>query len=260
MPYNVKDYFVETSAGNTGANAEIIHKFGHNAAVGTSYVPISEGGIYRTPQVGSATTLRVKAGNAADTVDGVGARQVCLQGLDETGTTVTEYLDTAGESASSNTTATFIRLFRAFVSESGTYATQSTSSHVADIVIENSAGTEDWASLKLNNFAESQSVIAAYTVPLGKTAYVSSVFVSVETNKSASLIFFQRQGILKTAAPYDAMRIVLELHGVTNESGVSPKAPLGPFPELTDIGVMAEVVSGTAEVDVDFEIILRDKE
>ena len=45
---------------------EIENKFGDNTAVGTSYVPITGNGIYRTPQVSGATTLRVKAGGDAN--------------------------------------------------------------------------------------------------------------------------------------------------------------------------------------------------
>ena len=100
----------------------LVHKFGHNAAVGTSYEPISAGGIYRSPQVSGATAVRVKAGNVADTAAGLGAQAVTVQGLDETGALAEETLVTAGTSASAPGTITFIRIFRAFVSASGVYA------------------------------------------------------------------------------------------------------------------------------------------
>jgi len=52
------------------------HKFGRNNLVGTTYEPITSDGIFRSPQVSGATTLRVRAGNANDTAAGTGAREV----------------------------------------------------------------------------------------------------------------------------------------------------------------------------------------
>ena len=103
-----------------------IKKFGRNAAVGTSFVPIAMGGVYQTPQGSAATALRIKSGgDANDTAAGSGARSVTLEGLDENFELATEALATAGASASSATSTTFTRLFRAYVTPdtgSGTYA------------------------------------------------------------------------------------------------------------------------------------------
>ena len=52
-----KNYYTEVSKGNV-PGASIIHKFGKNSSVGTSYIPISIGGIYETPQPASATTRK----------------------------------------------------------------------------------------------------------------------------------------------------------------------------------------------------------
>jgi hypothetical protein len=235
-----------------------VHKFGRHLGVGTSFVPVSIGGIYRTPQVAGATALRVKAGNANDTAAGTGAREITLIGLDETGAEVTEALATAGGSASSNSSATFIRLYRAYVSASGTYATASAGSHSADIVIENAAGSEDWLTISSTDFPRSQSEVASYSVPLGFTAYVTNIIVSVESTKPADFLMFQRQNILETAAPYSAMRVVLEMGGVDGEEIITPNLSYGPFPALTDIGFMCKAGASTPEVDVDFEILLWD--
>ena len=52
----------------------VVKKFGRNPAVGTSFVPVTQGSVYQTPQSGSATTLRIKAGGSAnDTAAGSGA-------------------------------------------------------------------------------------------------------------------------------------------------------------------------------------------
>ncbi len=235
---------------------EIVHKFGRNSSVGTSFEPVALGGIYQTPQPASATTLRIKAGgNANDADGGTGARKVKIYGINASGEEVEEELTLAGASASDVSTNSYIRLFRAFVSESGTYATQSTGSHSADIVIENGAGGTDWATISVTDFARSQTEIGAYTVPQGKTAYVLLLDANVDSNKTADLAFFQRQSILDAAAPYDAMRIVQEFKGVTGSATLRPQTPLGPYPEYTDIGFLAKAAT-SAEVDVDFEVLL----
>jgi hypothetical protein len=241
-------------------NVASVKKFGANIAVGTSFTPVCEGGIYRTPQLAGVTGLRVKAGgDANDTVAGTGARKIRLEGLDETGTFVQEIIDTAGASASSPSTTTFLRLFRAFVYESGRYASTSVGSHYADIVIEDAAGSEDWATIKVADFPLSQTEIGAYTVPLGYNAYVTAVSIAVDTTKATDVLFFKREGALKTAPPYDAMRLVARELGLkTSFQEPSGGLAWGPFPELTDFGFMAKVDAQTAAVEVEFDIVLED--
>lgn len=251
------EFYFEIARGNV-PGMSVVHKFGRNSAVGTTYGTIAIGGYYRTPQVAGATTLRVKAGgDANDTAAGTGAQEITLQGLDQTGALAQETVATAGASASSATTTTFIRLFRAWVSKSGSYATTSVESHAASIVIEDGAGTQDWATIDYTNFARSQSEIGAYTIPLGKTGYLTSFHANIESNKSVSLLMFKREGILDTAAPYDAMRLQMQLGLTSGNVDLHPACAYGPYPELTDIGFMA-AASASAECDVDFEIVLVD--
>ena len=236
----------------------VVHKFGRNMAVGTSYAPVSMGGVYQTPQPAAATTLRVKAGgHADDTAAGDGAREITLIGIDETGAEVTETVATAGASASSATTTTFIRLYRLYVSASGTYATSAAGSHTADIVIENGAGGTDWATIDSASFPVAQSEIGAYTIPVGFEGYVQSLKVISDTTKITRLILFMRGGATDTAAPYGAMRVVQNLLLTGGSNGAHPLTPNGPFAAGSDVGFMAKVDTGTAEVSVDYEILLR---
>jgi hypothetical protein len=239
------------------AGHSVVYKFGRNDAVGASYAPISMGAVYRTPQVSAATTVRVKAGNTNDTAAGSGAREITVQGLDETGALVSEALPTAGVSAGAASTTTFLRLFRAWVSESGTYAAATAGSHAADVVIENGAGGTDWLTIDATDFPRGQSEIAVYTVPLGKTAYLYSVDLNVDSTKPASVILFKRQDILQTAPPYSAMRIFTQWDGISGAGSAKPAFPQGPYPALTDIGFMAKAGSPTS-IDVEFELLLID--
>ena len=256
-PLPVRDYTGDgfSIAKGDAPGYSVVHKFGHNYAVGTTMVPIAIGGIYRTPQVSGATTVRIKAGDANDTAAGSGAREVTMQGLDETGALQTAVLASAGASASSSTTVTFIRLFRAWISASGTYATQSAGSQAADVVIENTAGTEDWLTITANSFPAGQSGVGVYTIPLGYTGYVMEVDAFVDSNKSADLILFKRENILETAAPYSAMRELVRYVGVSGPVNKLHTSPIR-LPELTDFGFMGVMASGTSEISVHYEIRL----
>jgi hypothetical protein len=255
LPTRPTDAWLDITEGNISGRS-IVHKFGANEAVGTTFVPVCRGGIYRTPQTGSATTLRVKAGDSNDTADGSGARQITLQGLGVDGTEITETLATAGASASAVTSNSFIRLYRFWVSQSGTYATQDTASHAAAITIENGAGGTDWGTIFVTDYGRGQSEVGYYSVAAGVTGYVSSMTAHSDTARTTELLFFQRTGILQTAAPYDGWRLVLQQTLEGGESSFKPQTPLGPFVGPCDIGFMAKVEASTAIVEVDFEILL----
>lgn len=254
-----KAFLIEVQKGNVPGHS-IVQKFGRNPLVGLTYVPICSTGIYRTPQVSGATTLRIKAGgHVDDDASGTGAREILLQGIDETGAEVEELLVTNGASASLSTSNNFIRWYRGLVSKSGTYATQSIGSMADIITIENGAGTEDWGTIDKNGFVSSQTYIGAYTIPLGKRGFVLSNKLRLETTKIVDAIFFKRENILQTSPPYSAMRAQLEATGLSDFGYVFlPKSMASELPELTDIGFMAKVSSGIADVSIEMEILLID--
>ena len=250
--------WLDTSRGLTSGITSI-KKFGRNAAVGISYSPIALGGVYQTPQSGAATALRIQAGgNAEDTALGVGARSITIEGLDENFLFASETLATAGASASAPTTTTFTRVYRAHVAGSGTYASALSGSHSGNITIENAAGGTDWATIDRNTFAHSQSEIGAYSVAAGLTAYVFLDDITIDSGKTADVIFFHRGGADETAAPYTAMRAKSVLTGLTGGStDISGRTvPYGPFVGPCDIGFMGEFSVGTGSIAVEFEIFL----
>lgn len=252
------DWKFKLLAGGVDGGA-VVHMFGRNDAVGTTFVPICPSGNYRTPKPSAATTLRIKAGgNANDTAAGTGARKVFLQGLDATGALVEEELVTAGISASASTTTAFMRLLKMYVSESGTYATQTAGSHAGAITIQNTAGTEDWGIISATDFPRGQSTIGAYTIPLNKTGYVTRLSVSSDASKSTDVVFFQRTSVLDESAPFDAMRVIDEVQGLAGSTEFNLPIPIGPFPAGTDVGAMGKVSVGTGSIQVDMTIVLFD--
>jgi len=250
-----REYYLEVAKGNIPGHS-VIHKFGRNSATGTAFTPVTVGGVYQRMQPASATTLRVKAGNANDTAAGTGAREITIQGLDETGAFVQETLATAGATASSATTATFIRLYRAWVSACGSYTGGASA---ADVVIEDSAGAADWLTIDSTTTPEGQSEVGVYTVPLGKTAYITQIYISIEASKTVDLRLFKRGGALDSAAPYQARRTLFSWSGLQETpSPLDFKIPYNSIEELTDVGFIAQVANGTADVAVNFDLLLID--
>lgn len=247
------------SRGNM-ALTHVHHQFGRNVACPTTYVPVTDNGVYRTPQAGAATALRIKAGgNASDTANGSGARSVRIWGINQLGDEVTEIIATNGALASAPTTATFMRVYQVEVYESGTYGTQALGSHVGDITIENAAGTQDWAQIQLNGFPSAVTGIGSITIPRNHIGLLSSVQLNVDLTKSTSLIILKREGILQSAAPYRPIQKVQEFLGVSSSIKISFDVPIK-FPELTDLGVLAKVSNGTGAVSVDMEILILEAE
>lgn len=168
-----------------------------------------------------------------------------------------EVLATAGGSASVASANTFLRVFRAWVSKSGSYAVTSNSSHLASVIIENSAGTEDWATIVSDAYGRGQTEISAYSVPLGFTAFMPYVNIHVAAAQPAGILLFKRENILETTPPYSAARVPVEIGGAINgEHHMEPTIPIGPFNELTDIIFMAKSGASTADVSINFELIL----
>ena len=191
-------YFEIADGGNT--EFEIIHKFGRNINVGTTAVPIATSGFYQVPT--AAVTLEAISSDANDTAAGTGARIITVLGLDGNFAEIEEDISMNGVSASSATTNSFIRVFRAFVKESGTYASQTAGSHQGDITIRASGGGATYATIDTVGFPRGQTQIAAYTVPAGKEAFVKNIFIHVDSNKSMNVLFFQRAKADDVSSPY----------------------------------------------------------
>ena len=145
------------------------------------------------------------------------------------------------------------------VYESGTYGTQSAGSHAGNITIEDAAGTQDWAQIQLNGFPSGTSGIGSITVPRNHVGLVSAIQISVDQTKSTDLIILKREGVLQTAAPYKPIVKVQEFLGVSRSVLIKFDVPLR-FPELTDIGLLANVSNGTGAVSVDIEVLMLEAE
>lgn len=250
----VSDFGVDIAKGEVPGHS-VIQKFGRNSAVSSTFVPICSSGFYRTPT--SNTALEVVSTSTNDDIAGTGARTIYYEGLQNSGgnlVVVSDVVELDGTTAVALPDQ-LIRLYRWYVASSGTYASQSAGSHAGTLTIRESGGGNTWSTIVPNGFPVSQSQIGAYTVPTGYTAYVSKITYSVESDKEAEILMFQREGVLNTSAPYNAMRLVTEINSAKGTSSVYYDTPLK-FEEETDFGFLGKLKSNTGPMTVDFEIKL----
>ncbi len=171
------DFFVEVQKGNVTGHS-MVHKFGRNDAVPSgAWEFVNLLGFTGWP-LSAATTVRVKAGDVADTAAGAGAQEITVQGIDDSFNEVTEAIATAGTSASSATSTSFWRVHRAWVSAAGTYGAANT----AAVTIENGGGGTDLIQIAVE---EGQTQFTGWSVPIGKTAYMMGVHVHTDATKPA---------------------------------------------------------------------------
>ncbi len=248
--YGSTDFLIEVQKGNVPKHS-IVHKFGRNDAVPNNtwqHVNLLQ---TATWQLQAATLVRVKAGNVNDATGGSGAREITIVGLDNAFAPATEAVATAGTSASSNTSTSFCRINRAYVSASGTYATANT----ADVIIENSAGSLDLIQIEAT---EGQSQFGAYTIPLGKTGYLLSAILNADGGKAADFRMFTMNDIDDISAPMSSPRIKLNFDGILGHQAFMPRSPHPGHPAKSDIWWEARGGGAQTEVSVDFEILLID--
>jgi len=245
------DYLIEVARGNV-SGASLMHKFGRNDAVPNgSWAFVNLLGFTAWP-LSAATTVRIKAGgNAADTAAGAGAREVTVTGVDSTLAEVSEAIATAGAGASAATTASFWRPYRAFVSSAGTYGAANT----AAITIENSAGGTDLIQIATE---EGQTQFGGYTIPTGKTGYLLSLHVHVDSKKITNFRMMTRADMNDAAAPMKSARLRLHFDGIEGSMMYTPRAPEFSIPALTDVWVEAWGDGAVSEVSADFEVLLID--
>lgn len=247
--YANTEFLMEVSKGHVDKHS-LVHKFGRNAAVPNGTWELVANRSATAFFLSSPTTVRVKAGDAADTAGGTGAREVTIEGLDDNLARVSEAVATAGTSASAATTTAFWRVDRAYVTACGTYGSPF---NAAAVVIENSAGTQDLLQIEAG---ESQTQYCMYSVAAGTKAYLLSVDITVDAAKAADIRLFTRSDLSVTAAPVSAQRLRHYWDGVQGNSIYKPRSPELSVDGACDIWVEARGGGVGTEVTASFELLL----
>lgn len=226
-----------------------IHKFGSNPSVGTTEAAIVPTGVLNWLTAASAVRVRA-GGNANDTAAGTGAQILTVVGLDQNWANATADISLAGALASSPTTVTFIRVFRVYVKTVGTY----TGANTGAIILETTGGTF----LAQINAGAGQGNLGVYTVPAGYTAYIMWQLVNVEGSKSATMRFKKRSNADDVTGPsYEATGLVNAFSSLVGNNAFMHQT-WESIPEKTDLWFTGFTGTGTAGVDIQFEILLTD--
>lgn len=206
-----------------------IDKFGYLPTATSSFKTVWDGDNIYTYLTGAGTLTVTSAAGATDN-----DCEITVQGLDANWESQTVTVTLAG-SGTATTTETFIRVFRAYVSNG-----QATTG-----VVTIASGATTVALIQVEY---QQTLMAVYTVPEGYTGYVVSGNLSVEKNQPvvAKLMIRQYQGVLRAGGVITSFGVPFQ-----REWLIPPV-----LPARTDIEIRAKA-GATTSIAAGFEIILE---
>lgn len=244
-------------ASNGVAGHVALYKFGHDGNTTTSWKPVCTQGDVQLPPPSGAQPLRAVSSAASDNAGGVGGIDVLIIGLDASGDVIQEVITLTGTTPTAYTAQSFWRVNFCDLITSGRYAGAVDGSHDGDISITD-ASANVWALIEVNGIPQGRWQSAFYTVPNGKTVYVSSVDVASESNKTCDFKIIARTSADDEASPYSAVMELIEFTGVAQDEEFSFAYEVGPFTALTDLGFLSRVSSGTAQTSAGMNMVIVD--
>lgn len=174
-------YYSEIAAGLL-AGHNTLHKFGRNLSVGATEETVwSSGGVYQyltTPE-----HLQIASDDANDDDGDTGARTLQVYGLDGNLDEINETVTMNGV-ANVTTVSAYLRVFRAIVRSAG-----ATGANEGTISISNNADTIVLAEVQPG---ENQTEMALWTVPRGRTLYLTSLVLSEDATKAVRVTMYVR--------------------------------------------------------------------
>ena len=209
---------------------EHVHKFGFNTSVTTSATLIwNGGGAYTYPN--SAAVLGVVGTSTTDN------SQITVEGVDGDYNELSNVVTLNG-TTTVTTSGTFLRAYRAFVSDDNEPAGDVTITHSGDTVA-------------IVREGEGQTLMATYTVPAGYTAYLYQIVfggAAELANKFMTIRLRIREpgGIFRTQAKYTTAAQTFE---------EVMEFPLK-FTEKTDIEMTAQASSQVQQASAMFDLLL----
>jgi len=238
---NLNGWGIQVSNGDI-EGVSYIEKFGRSSDIPNGDTVTLWDGNTRYDYLTTAETVTVTSNSVDDAVGGAGANSVEIQGLDADYNVVLENVDLGATS-----TTEFLRVFRVRVKHSGSHGT-----NWGDISVVGGGKTLAIIDGGPNNAPGiGQTFMCVYTVPAGKTAYLTQWAVSSGKQNADTLATF-------VARPHDNgswnTKDVVEIQA--NNYIKDYKVPLK-FDEKTDIEVRAYSGSGSTSAST-FNLILID--
>lgn len=174
-----KEFHLNVASGEY-TNISAFFKFGRSSNIGLTESVIWDGGgdyIF----LSSAEFINVVSDNINDTALGSGARTLIIYGLDSNFNEISEIITLNG-TTHVKSVKEYLRLFRAIVISSGTN-TVVNGGNIGTISFTGFTSSTLQAKIIPN---QSQTLMAVYTVPAGKTGYITGGTFSVGSGKSCT--------------------------------------------------------------------------
>jgi len=217
-------------------NASHINKFGYNESVGTSFEHITDLGTNVLPS--SAGTVTLVSASTDDTSGGTGARTVEVQGLDENYLPLTETFTMNGTTNVVGSSS-FLRVFRMRVLTAGTGEINAGN-------ITASIGGSNVAQILAD---KGQTLMAVYTIPAGKSGYLTKFQGSLSKNQEA---VFK----IRVKEFGNGFNVKGQFGTFSQSINYDYAVPLQ-FKEKTDIQILGKA-GATSEMGAVFDIVLID--
>ena len=219
-----------------------VHKFGmvdgnHGTDWTTVWSAADEAETTLYPWDTAAGTLSVVSSEDVDADGDIGTHTIIVEGLDTNYNPISESFTLSGETETGEGAVTFHRVNRAYITAGGT--------NVGKIQIKN--GTVVVAEIAVGM---GQTQMCVYTIPAGKTGYLTRVAASSSKNISTIVALFQR--------PFGKIfiRSASSMALYQNNQDISFDVPI-PFTEKTDLD-LRQIGSANNTLAADFNIILVD--
>ena len=209
---------------------EHVHKFGFNTSVTTSATLVwNGGGDYTYPT--SAAQLGVVGTSTTDN------SQITIEGVDADYNELSNVVTLNG-TTTVTTSGSYLRAYRAFVSDDNEPA--------GDVTV-----THSGSNIAIISANEGQTLMATYTVPAGYTAYLYQLVfggAAELANKFMTIRLRAREsnGVFRTQAKYTVATQTFE------ETMVFPLV----YPEKTDIEITAQSSSQVQQASAMFDLLL----
>lgn len=219
-----------------------VHKFGMiDGSNGTGWTTLwsaaDSAGTHLYPWDTAAGTVSVVSAADDDTDGDVGAHTIIVEGLDTNYNFISESFTLSGTTETGEGAVTFQRVNRAYITAGST--------NVGKIQIKN--GTTVVAEIAAEM---GQTQMCVYTIPAGKTGYLTRLATSSSKNISTIVSLFQR--------PYQKtfVRTASSIALYQNNQTITYDIPLR-FPEKTDLD-LRQIGAANNVLAADFNIILVD--
>ena len=227
-----------------------VNKFGSNAAVGTAFEDVwTLGG--KHVEFSGAALVEVASTSANDTAAGTGARTITIYGLDTAGLEVSESVTLNGTTPVA-ATLTYLHVHRIRVDTAGTGLTNAGTITVANVATAWVAGVASTATdVEVQvPVGYGQSQCCRYTIPAGKTGYITNIYIIAAASKTVTFQLIQ-------AIDSGVERVTFE-GTLINSEFLHRFGPAVSVPENTTILMRAKVDVGTAEVSAGIDLVLID--